>query len=132
MDKRYKILQGEKVKNIAELKGTTMPYIFVIIDEFGDLVTGKTENTIKQSLLLLAQKARAAGIHVILTTQRPSVKIVDGEIKSNFPCRVAFRTATRVDSMVILDEVGAEKLLGRGDMLLSTVDGLIRLQGFMV
>jgi len=130
MDKRYKVLQGEKVKNISELKGTTMPYIFVIIDEFGDLVTGKTENTIKQSLLLLAQKARAAGIHVILTTQRPSVKIVDGDIKANFPTRVAFRTATNTDSQVILDQGGAEKLLGKGDMLLSTAEGITRLQGF--
>lgn len=130
MDKRYKILQGAKVRNISELKGIDMPYIFVIIDEFGDLITGKSENTIKQSLLQLAQKARAAGIHVILTTQRPSVKIVDGDIKANFPTRVAFRTATSTDSQVILDQGGAEKLLGKGDMLLSTAEGITRLQGF--
>ena len=128
MDERYKELQQARVKNIAELNGS-MPYKFVVIDEFGDLVSGR-ESQIKYYVLLLAQKARAAGIHVILTTQRPSVKIVDGDIKANFPTRVAFRTATSTDSQVILDQGGAEKLLGKGDMLLSTAEGITRLQGF--
>jgi len=128
MENRYVILQKARVKNISELGGG-MPYIFVFIDEFGDLVTGK-ENLVKECVLLLAQKARAAGIHVILTTQRPSVRIVDGDIKANFPTRVAFRTATSTDSQVILDQGGAEKLLGKGDMLLSTADGIVRLQGY--
>ena len=129
MEKRYKILQKAKVKNISNYQGD-MPYIFVVIDEFGDLVTGKNENTINDSLLLLAQKARACGIHLIVTTQRPSVKIITGDVKANFPCRIAFRTATSVDSHVILDQSGSEKLLGKGDLLLSTADGITRLQSY--
>jgi len=128
METRYEILQKAKVRNIVELP-SAMPYIFVVIDEFGDLVTGK-DSSVSEYVLLLAQKARACGIHIILTTQRPSVKIVTGDVKANFPTRIAFRTATSVDSMVILDQTGAEKLLGKGDMLLSTAEGITRLQGF--
>lgn len=128
MEVRYRRLQEAKVKNIRDYTGD-MEYIFVVIDEFSDLVTGR-ETTIKQSVLLLAQKARACGIHLILATQRPSVKVIDGDIKANFPTRIAFRTATQIDSQVILDQSGAEKLLGKGDMLLSTADGMVRLQGF--
>jgi len=128
MENRYVILQKARVKNISELGGG-MPYIFVFIDEFGDLITGK-ESLVKEYVLLLAQKARACGIHLIVTTQRPSVRIVDGDIKANFPTRVAFRTATSTDSQVILDQGGAEKLLGKGDLLLSTADGIMRLQGY--
>ena len=126
MDERYKILKKKKAKNISEVIG--MNYKFVVIDEFSDLI--KREDGIRTLILLLAQKARAAGIHLIITTQRPSVKIIDGDIKANFPTRVAFRTASSIDSRVILDEVGGEKLLGKGDMLLKTQDALIRLQGY--
>lgn len=136
MERRYKLLSDAKVRNIGEYKGE-MNYKFVIIDEFGDLVMSgitdkklKVSNEIKKSILILAQKARACGIHLIIATQRPSVDIIDGVIKSNFPTKVAFRMAKSVDSYVLLDEGGAEKLLGKGDMLFSSDDGTIRLQGF--
>lgn len=136
MDYRYTLLQEAGVKNLEEynLKADNiMPFIFCFIDEFGDLVsrdgTGKQAH---EAILILAQKARAAGIHLILTTQRPSIKIVSGDIKANFPVRVAFRTATAIDSHVILDQEGAEKLLGKGDMLFLNPqqNGLNRLQGY--
>jgi len=131
MNSRYKVLQEKKLKN---MQGTDMPYIFVIFDEYGDAVSGTTgfEDNIKSSILLLVQKARAAGIHIILTTQRPSVKIISGEIKANCPCRIAFRCSSSIDSQVILDQGGAEKLLGKGDMLalLPGQSSLVRLQGY--
>lgn len=131
MNYRYKVLKQAKKRNIAE--DGTFSYIFVVIDEFGDLtVNPMYSQKIRTLLLTLAQKARAAGIHLILTTQRPSVKIIDGDIKMNFPTRIAFRTATEVDSHVILDDSGAEKLLGKGDMLLKTHEGLVRLQGYNI
>lgn len=128
MNARYKKMQALKVKNIRE---TDMRYIFAIIDEYGDLVSSTSkESRIRDNILLLAQKARACGIHIILTTQRPSVRILDGDIKANFPTRISFRTSTAIDSSVILDQAGAEKLLGTGDMLLKTADEVIRLQGY--
>lgn len=160
MNRRYKKMQENKVKNLAELrekKTEKYPYVFVFIDEYGDLVmqdyihteqivTGKTKKgedivktiktniseEIRKNVLLLSQKARASGIHLILTTQRPSVNVVDGSIKSNFPTRIALKTSSSVDSQVILDRDGAEKLLGKGDMLVmdSTKSDLQRLQGF--
>lgn len=134
MDRRYEMLQAKGARNLKEYhaKGGRLPYIFVIIDEYGDLVVRGVAKTIKTSILLLAQKARAAGIHLVLTTQRPSVNIVDGVIKANFPTRIAFRTASSTDSHVIFDQSGAEKLLGKGDMLFMnpSVTGLQRLQGF--
>lgn len=129
MNTRYKLLKKQKMKNI---KNTSMRYLFVVIDEFGDLVNSAFGEEIKESILLLAQKARAAGIHIILTTQRPSVKIIDGDIKANFPTRIAFKTASQVDSQVILDQNGAEKLLGKGDMLLKMHESVQRLQGFFI
>lgn len=131
MDERYKALQKLGKRNI---EGTAIKPIFVVLDEFGDLTVGigNFSEEIRACILKLAQKARAAGIHLILTTQRPSVKIVAGDIKANFPTRVAFRTATEIDSHVILDMPGAEKLLGKGDMLLKTHDDVVRLQGYLV
>lgn len=104
-----------------------LPYLVVIVDEYADLtMTGgagpeakAAGKSITTSIIRLAQKGRAAGIHVILATQRPSVDVISGPIKANFPVRIAFRVAARVDSMTILDAPGAEKLIGRGDMLLS-------------
>jgi hypothetical protein len=135
MNRRYKILQENGVKNLEEFraKGGTLAYIFTFLDEYGDLVNQrKYAEDIKACVLLLGQKARAAGIHVILTTQRPSTKIISGDIKANFPTRVAFKTATQVDSQVIIDQGGAEKLLGKGDMLFrdNSSSQLKRLQGF--
>jgi len=145
MDRRYEVLQSFGCKNLESYNNgeAKIPYLFVFIDEYGDLVSREDEQvknskdknrTIKKNVLLLAQKARAAGIHVVLTTQRPSIKIIDGDIKANFPTRVAFRTSTSTDSIVTLDQAGAEKLLGKGDMLLlnPAKSGLERLQGFNV
>jgi len=136
MERRYKVLSDAGVRNIEEYKGE-MKYKFVVIDEFGDLVMSgikdkkvKVSGEIKKSILILAQKSRACGIHLIIATQRPSVDIIDGVIKANFPTKVAFRTAKAIDSQVLLDESGAEKLLGRGDMIFSSDSGQIRLQGF--
>ena len=141
MNARYKKLQTAKVRSIRDYFGK-MPYIFVFIDEYSDLVNSKTKqkdgttvywgDEIKQNLLLLAQKSRACGIHIVLTTQRPSVKIIDGDIKAQFPTRVCFKMSSAVDSQVILDQAGAETLLGKGDMLFRgpNASGLIRLQGF--
>jgi S-DNA-T family DNA segregation ATPase FtsK/SpoIIIE len=130
MNRRYDELQRLKLKNT---NGTSIPTIVVILDEFGDLVVSSDYGPeIKRNILVLAQKARAAGIHLIIATQRPSTKIITGDIKSNFIVRVAFRVSSRVDSQVVLDVSGAEKLLGKGDFLLSTSSGISRLQGYNV
>ncbi|HXZ28311.1 MAG TPA: DNA translocase FtsK, partial [Terriglobales bacterium] len=93
-----------------------LPYIIIIIDELADLMM-IDQNNVEESITRLAQMARAVGIHLILATQRPSVDVITGLIKANFPARVSFRVATKVDSRTILDANGAEALLGRGDML---------------
>jgi S-DNA-T family DNA segregation ATPase FtsK/SpoIIIE len=93
-----------------------LPYIVLIVDEMGDLALAKGVD-IETLLARLAQMARAAGIHMVLATQRPSVDVIVGRTKANFPTRIAFRVATKVDSRTILDTVGADKLLGKGDML---------------
>lgn len=135
MNNRYHILAENGCRNIDEYG--KMNYKFVVIDEFGDLIISKVKDgktdlskEIEKNILLLAQKARACGIHLIIATQRPSTDIVTGSIKANFPTKVAFRTAKETDSRVLLDESGAEKLLGKGDMIFSSDDGQIRLQGF--
>lgn len=136
MDKRYYEFAKVGAKNIEEY-GRDMKYKFIIIDEFGDLMLSKTKDKKKnisaeigEQILRLAQKARACGIHLIIATQRPSTDIITGSIKANFPTKVAFRTAKQVDSYVLLDESGAEKLVGMGDMIFSSDFGKSRLQGF--
>jgi len=136
MNVRYGRLSEAGVRNIEEYSGK-MNYKFVVIDEFGDLTVSNVKDgkmslskEILKSLLLLAQKARACGIHLIIATQRPSTKIITGDIKANFPTKVAFRCAKAIDSQVVLGEGGAEKLLGKGDMIFSSDDGDERLQGF--
>jgi S-DNA-T family DNA segregation ATPase FtsK/SpoIIIE len=104
-----------------------LPYIVLIIDEFGDLIM-TAGREVEHPLARLAQLARAIGIHLIIATQRPSVKIISGNIKANFPARVAFRVSSRIDSQTILDTTGADQLVGKGDMLLSTGSDLLRLQ----
>ncbi len=125
MEERYDILLKNKVRDISEYNAkirhsseAPMPYIVVVIDELADLMVnsaGRTE--IEQPIQRLAQKARAVGIHLVVATQRPSVDVITGVIRSNFPARIAFNVATKTDSRTILDVNGAEKLLGRGDML---------------
>ncbi len=136
MDRRYEVfarnrvrnLDGynEKRKNDPELE--KLPYYVIIIDEFNDLIM-QCANDVNYCVLRLAQKARAAGMHVILATQRPTTDVVNGTIKANFPCRIAFRVSSDLDSRVILDEQGAESLLGNGDMLIKTDQPLQRAQG---
>ncbi|HEX7580151.1 MAG TPA: DNA translocase FtsK 4TM domain-containing protein [Thermoanaerobaculia bacterium] len=107
---------GEKLKADDDGSISPMPYIIVVIDELADLMM-TAPREIEESVARLAQKARAIGIHLILATQRPSVDVITGTIKANLPCRIAFTTRTKIDSRTILDSVGAEALLGQGDML---------------
>ena len=131
MDARYELLAAAKVRNLKEYNEVKpderLPYIVTIIDEFGDLVmTGGRE--MEHSICRIAQKARAVGIHLIVSTQRPSTDIVTGIIKANFPTRIAFRTTTGTDSRVIIDQTGAEKLTGKGDMIFFCGSELTRVQ----
>lgn len=137
MNRRYQILSANACRNIVELnrriergdeivkppgwgKGLyaegTLPYIVLMIDELADLIM-TVQAEVETPLAVLAQKARAVGIHLVVATQRPSVNVITGLIKANFPCRVAFRVASKTDSRTILDQNGAESLLGNGDML---------------
>ena len=132
MDKRYGLLANENVRNIAEYnaikpKGEKLPYIVVVIDEYGDLIM-QSGNYVEKVICRIAQKARAVGIHLIISTQRPSVKIVTGDIKANFPTRIAFRMITSTDSRVILGKKGAESLLGKGDMIFFNGEETVRAQ----
>ena len=136
MEERLKKCRLVGTRNIAEYNDLVrnckiesreiMPYIVVVIDEYADLVT--QSKLVEQPVMRLAQKARAAGIHLILATQRPSVDILTGRIKTNFPARIAFRVSSRVDSATIIDQPGAQALIGRGDMLFSEPCALTRLQ----
>ncbi len=140
MDKRYHLFAKVGSRNIADYNGKMklqgmkkLPFLVIVIDELADLMMiapGETEQTITR----LAQLARATGIHMILATQRPSVDVVTGLIKANFPARIAFAVASNTDSRVILDQPGAERLLGRGDMLFQAPDApsAARLQGVFV
>ena len=142
MDRRYRLMSAMGVRNLAGFNGkirdaakagapisnpfsltpespeplTTLPYVVVIIDELADLmmVAGKK---VEELIARLAQKARAAGIHLILATQRPSVDVITGLIKANIPTRISFQVSSKIDSRTILDQMGAEALLGQGDML---------------
>ncbi len=118
MENRYNLLANAGARNIDAYnkKGENMPYIVVIIDELADLMMAAA-NQIEAAITRLAQLSRAVGIHLILATQRPSVDVITGVIKANFPARVSFKVASKVDSRTVLDANGADKLLGRGDML---------------
>lgn len=133
MESRYERFAKCRVRNIAEYNNTNtdkLPYIVVMVDELADLMMIAGEET-EKSITRLAQLARATGIHLILATQRPSVNVVTGLIKANFPARIAFTVTSNTDSRVILDQPGAERLLGRGDMLFLAPDAPapVRLQG---
>lgn len=140
MDQRYDLLKNGQVRNLKEYNvkfvnrrlnpeegHRFLPFIVLIVDEFADLMmtAGKEVET---PIARLAQLARAVGIHLVIATQRPSVNIITGTIKANFPARLAFRVLSKVDSRTILDSGGADQLIGRGDMLLSTGSDLIRIQ----
>jgi len=144
MEFRYQLLKIARVRNIKEYnekffkrklnpeKGHRfLPYIVIVIDEFADLImmSGKE---IEIPLARIAQKARAVGIHMIIATQRPSINVITGLIKANFPARISFRVTSNVDSRTILDQPGAEKLIGKGDLLFSKGSGFTRVQcGFL-
>ena len=144
MDDRYELLKDAGVRTIKEYnakfiarrlnpeKGHKyMPYIVVLIDEFADLIMTAGKE-VEHPIARLAQLARAIGIHLIVATQRPSVNVITGMIKANFPARIAFRVLSKIDSRTILDASGADQLIGRGDMLISTGSDLKRLQcGFV-
>jgi S-DNA-T family DNA segregation ATPase FtsK/SpoIIIE len=140
MDHRYDLLKMAGARNIKEynhkyvnhqLRMTDghdyMPYIVVIIDEFGDLIMTAGKE-IELPIARIAQLARAVGIHMVIATQRPTTKIITGNIKANFPGRIAFKVSARIDSMTILDRTGANQLIGRGDMLYSAGSDPIRVQ----
>jgi S-DNA-T family DNA segregation ATPase FtsK/SpoIIIE len=125
MERRYKALADAGKRNIVEYnsvkQGEGMPYIVIVIDELADLMMMAARD-VEALIVRIAQKARAVGIHLILATQRPSVDVITGLIKANVPARIAFTTASQVDSRTIIDQIGSEKLLGQGDMLLLTAD----------
>jgi S-DNA-T family DNA segregation ATPase FtsK/SpoIIIE len=153
MEERYEWLHRARVRNIAsynelpfeeiarrvnpdtedELRAIPrqMPYIVIVVDEVGDLMM-KMKKEIEGNIIMLAQKSRAAGIHLILATQKPTVDVVTGLIKSNLPARICFRVTNRSDSAVVLDEKGGERLLGKGDMLFLQTGQLTRAQGAFV
>ena len=125
MERRYRALADVGKRNISEYnllkKEEGMPYIVIVIDELADLMMVAARD-VEALIVRIAQKARAVGIHLVLATQRPSVDVITGLIKANVPARIAFTTASQVDSRTIIDQMGAEKLLGQGDMLLLTAD----------
>ena len=140
MDQRYDLLKDAQVRNLKEYnekfvhrkisdpeKHRYLPFIVLVIDEFADLMMTAGKE-VEVPIARIAQLARAVGIHLVIATQRPSVNIITGTIKANFPSRLAFRVLSKIDSRTILDSGGADQLIGRGDMLLSTGSDLIRLQ----
>jgi S-DNA-T family DNA segregation ATPase FtsK/SpoIIIE len=140
MDRRYKMFAKEHVRNLQAFNDKMeeevrekLPFIVVIIDELADLMM-MAPDEVERTIARLAQMARATGVHLIIATQRPSVDVVTGLIKANFPARIAFAVSSQIDSRVILDSPGAERLLGKGDMLYMAADSskLQRLQGVFV
>ena len=140
MDNRYELLKGAMVRNIKEYNAKFiarrlnpeeghkfLPYIVLVIDEFADLIMTAGKE-VEMPIARLAQLARAIGIHLIVATQRPSVNVITGIIKANFPARAAFRVTSKIDSRTILDAGGADQLIGKGDMLFSQGSDLVRLQ----
>ena len=140
MDDRYELLKNAFVRNIKEYNAKFkqrklnpeaghrfLPYIVLIVDEFADLIMTAGKE-VELPIARLAQLARAVGIHLIVATQRPSVNVITGTIKANFPGRVAFRVTSKIDSRTILDSPGADQLIGKGDMLYTTGNELVRLQ----
>lgn len=140
MDGRYELLARAKVRNIAEYNKlfrqghlreedgfVFLPYLVLIVDEFADLIM-TTGRAIEKPIARLAQKARAAGIHIVLATQRPSTDVITGLIKANFPARIAFKVSSQVDSRTILDTKSAKDLIGRGDMLINDGKEMRRIQ----
>ncbi len=140
MDDRYELLKNAFVRNIKEYNAKFkqrklnpeaghrfLPYIVLIVDEFADLIMTAGKE-VELPIARLAQLARAVGIHLIVATQRPSVNVITGTIKANFPGRVAFRVTSKIDSRTILDSQGADQLIGKGDMLYTTGNELVRLQ----
>jgi S-DNA-T family DNA segregation ATPase FtsK/SpoIIIE len=140
MDNRYSLLKDAMVRNIKEYNDKFkarklnpenghrfLPYIVLVVDEFADLImtAGKEVET---PIARLAQLARAIGIHLIIATQRPSVNVITGLIKANFPARIAFRVTSKIDSRTILDTQGADQLIGRGDMLYTNGNDIVRVQ----
>ncbi len=118
MDERYRLLAKEGCRNIEAYnqKKQKLPYIVVVIDELADLMM-MVRDQVESAIARLAQLSRAVGIHLVLATQRPSVDVITGVIKANFPARISFKVASKVDSRTVLDMNGADKLLGRGDLL---------------
>jgi S-DNA-T family DNA segregation ATPase FtsK/SpoIIIE len=139
MDERFQRLSDAGARNIADYnrkvgrRGEPLAHIIVVVDELADLMMMAPDET-ERYVTRIAQMSRATGIHMVLATQRPSVDVVTGLIKANFPARIAFAVTSQIDSRVILDTPGAERLLGRGDMLLMLPDSpkLQRLQGCFV
>jgi len=141
MDRRYRLLEESAARNIdtynerlgRRRKEQYMPFIVIMIDEIGDLMLSQPDET-EKTITRLAQMARAVGMHLVVATQRPSVDVITGLIKATFPSRIAFAVASGTDSRVILDSVGAETLMGRGDMLYQSADAMAprRLQGCWV
>ena len=140
MDQRYDLLKDAQVRNLKEYNQKFvnrkisnpeihryLPFIVLVIDEFADLMMTAGKE-VEMPIARIAQLARAVGIHLVIATQRPSVNIITGTIKANFPSRLAFRVLSKIDSRTILDSGGADQLIGRGDMLMSTGSDLIRLQ----
>jgi len=140
MDTRYDLLKRGRARNIKEYNAKYrrrelnpenghkfLPFIILVIDEFADLIMTAGKE-IELPIGRLAQLARAVGIHLIIATQRPSVNIITGIIKANFPARIGFKVTSKIDSRTILDRGGAEQLIGRGDMLLNVGGDMIRLQ----